>query len=89
LKRLGKDTWRAAVSDSASMLIIAFSADYLVLGGGNSKIMRKLPANVRRGNNLTAFRGGMRLWNLDDIPTQTAHGVMPNAVALPSDWRVI
>ena len=88
-KRLGKDKWRAAVSESATRLISAFCVDYLVLGGGNSKIVRKLPATVRRGNNLTAFRGGMRLWNMDDIPTLPDHGEMPAAPALPADWRVI
>lgn len=89
LKKLGKDKWRAAVAETASDLIGAFCVDYLVLGGGNSKIVRKLPANVRRGNNLTAFRGGMRLWNMDDIPTLPDHGEMPAAPALPADWRVI
>jgi polyphosphate glucokinase len=89
LKKLGKDKWREAVAKSASMLIGAFNADYLVLGGGNSKNVRDLPANVRRGHNLTAFRGGMRLWNMSDIPTQPNHGEMPTPPPPPADWRVI
>lgn len=89
MRQLGKEKWREAVRDAAMTLINAFCVDYLVLGGGNSKVMRKLPPNVRRGNNLTAFRGGMRLWNLDDIPTLPDHSQMPVVVAEPAAWRVI
>jgi hypothetical protein len=88
-KKLGKLAWRKIVGEVTEMLSGAFSVDYLVLGGGNSKAVRDLPPGVRRGNNLTAFRGGMRLWNFDDVPTLSASGEAP-AIAMPrGEWRVI
>jgi polyphosphate glucokinase len=89
LKKLGKEAWRAAVNDATGYLISAFCVDYLVLGGGNAKSVRALPANVRRGNNLTAFRGGLRLWNLDDIPTLSSDGETPARPVSAGEWRVI
>ena len=41
----------------------AFMPDYIVLGGGNVKHLRRLPARVRRGRNADAFAGGFRLWD--------------------------
>jgi len=38
-------------------------ADDVVLGGGNAKRMRKLPAGVRIANNTHAFLGGTKLWH--------------------------
>jgi polyphosphate glucokinase len=66
LKRLGKTAWRRAVMDVAPALMKAFLADSVVLGGGNAKKLKELPPGVRLGHNLTAFRGGFRLWNIDD-----------------------
>jgi polyphosphate glucokinase len=63
LKKLGKAEWRRAVMDVAPALMKAFLADSLVLGGGNAKKLKELPAGFRLGHNLTAFRGGFRLWN--------------------------
>jgi polyphosphate glucokinase len=66
LKRLGKSEWRRAVMDIAPALMKAFMADSVVIGGGNAKKLKKLPHGVRLGHNLTAFRGGFRLWNIED-----------------------
>jgi len=33
-----------------------------VLGGGNARLMKKLPPDVRLGHNADAFRGAFRLW---------------------------
>jgi hypothetical protein len=68
LKRLGKSAWRRAVTDVASALIKAFLADTLVIGGGNAKKLKELPAGVRQSHNLTAFRGGFRMWDTDTAP---------------------
>ena len=38
-------------------------ADYVVLGGGNTRLIEKLPKDVHRGANANAFRGGYRLWD--------------------------
>ena len=43
----------------------AFVADYVVLGGGNAKYFKELPVGIRQGHNLTAFRGGFRLWHME------------------------
>jgi len=40
----------------------ALAADYVVLGGGNSKKLDTLPAGARLGKNENAFLGGFRLW---------------------------
>jgi polyphosphate glucokinase len=68
LKRLGKAAWRRAVMDMAPALMKVFLADSVVLGGGNAKKLKELPAGVRLGHNLTAFRGGFRLWNSESEP---------------------
>jgi polyphosphate glucokinase len=69
LKRLGQKSWSQVVERIVPMLMSALLADHVVLGGGNSKKLKQLPAGVRLGNNLTAFRGGFRLWHLKDVPT--------------------
>lgn len=89
LKRLGKSAWRRAVTETVATLMSACVADYVVLGGGNAKRLRELPPGSRRGHNLTAFRGGFRLWNVDDIPTQCTEGGQFCATPDPGPWRLI
>ena len=62
LKRLGKRKWRQHVADVVKQLKTALQADYVVLGGGNAKLLKKLPPGARLGDNANAFRGGYRLW---------------------------
>ena len=62
LERLGKKKWRAHVIDVVDRLRAALEADYVVLGGGNAKLMDKLPKDTRLGANENAFLGGFRLW---------------------------
>ena len=62
LKRLGKKKWRRHVNDVVKQLKTALEADYVVLGGGNARLLKKLPAGARLGDNTNAFRGGYRLW---------------------------
>jgi polyphosphate glucokinase len=63
LERLGKKKWRAAVAETVDRLAVALEADYVVLGGGNTKKLADLPANARLGANTNAFVGGFRLWD--------------------------
>jgi len=63
LERLGKKKWRAAVAETVDRLATALEVDYVVLGGGNTKKLGDLPANVRLGANANAFVGGFRLWD--------------------------
>jgi polyphosphate glucokinase len=63
LKRLGKKKWRHHVNDVVNQLKAALEADYVVLGGGNAKLLKKLPPDCELGDNANAFRGGLRLWS--------------------------
>ena len=69
LERLGKRAWRREVRDTLTQMKLAFIADYIVLGGGNSKNMDTLPDGVELGHNRNAFLGGQRLWE-DDTKTR-------------------
>jgi polyphosphate glucokinase len=91
LEKLGKEAWVEVVKQAVAALAVAFLADYVVLGGGNAKKLRGLLPGVRMGHNLTAFRGGVRLWTIGDVPTLSADGEAgaPVAAPAPSDWRVI
>ena len=61
-KRLGTKKWRRKVTDVVARLSDALTPDYVVLGGGNAKRLKKLPPKVRTGDNANAFIGGFRLW---------------------------
>jgi polyphosphate glucokinase len=52
LKRLGQKSWCRVVEEVVPMLMSALLVDYVVLGGGNGKKLKQLPAGVRLGNNL-------------------------------------
>lgn len=62
LKRLGKKKWQQAVEDVVSRLQAALVADSVVLGGGNAKLLKRLPPGARMGDNRNAFLGGVRVW---------------------------
>jgi polyphosphate glucokinase len=62
LEKLGKKAWRKAVSDVVARLSAALEAEYVVIGGGNARLLRSLPKSARRGENDNAFRGGFMLW---------------------------
>ncbi len=63
MNRLGKKKWRRYVARIAEQLKNALEADYVVLGGGNAKLLKTLPPGCRLGDNSTAFAGGFRLWD--------------------------
>jgi hypothetical protein len=88
LKRIGKRAWRRELARTLERFAVAFTADYVVLGGGNADELKKLPPGTRIGNNLAAFRGGFRLWHLPDVPTLSAEGeAAPQSAS--TRWRVI
>ena len=62
LERYGKKTWRKHVASVAKKLKFALKADYVVLGGGNSKKLKSLPRGTILGSNASAFVGGFRKW---------------------------
>ncbi len=62
LKRFGKKKWRRHVADVVEQLKTALQADYVVIGGGNARLLKRLPPGSRLGDNVNAFSGGFRLW---------------------------
>jgi polyphosphate glucokinase len=60
--RLGKKRWRRHVAKVTKILKDSLGADYVVLGGGNSKKLKELPPDAELGSNDNAFLGGLRLW---------------------------
>jgi polyphosphate glucokinase len=62
LKRLGKRKWKHHVLRIVSQLKAALQTEYVVLGGGNVRLLKKLPKDVHRGQNCRAYEGGCRLW---------------------------
>ncbi|MGD9895747.1 MAG: ROK family protein [Candidatus Methylacidiphilaceae bacterium] len=62
LSRLGRKRWREEVRCVVKLFREAFQVDYLVVGGGNRKLLKSLPPYVRLGDNSFAFLGGFRLW---------------------------
>jgi polyphosphate glucokinase len=90
LRRFGLRTWRRAVATTVRRLMHAFIVDYVVVGGGNAKRLDELPHGVRRGHNLTAFRGGLHLWGVEDVPALVA-GAPATAPAphVALDWRLL
>jgi polyphosphate glucokinase len=61
-KAHGQRRWRKDVDRVTAMLMAATITDYVVLGGGNVRLLDTLPPKSRRGDNANAFRGGFRLW---------------------------
>jgi polyphosphate glucokinase len=65
LKRLGEKKWQRHVADVVDRLKDATEAEYVVLGGGNARKVKKLPPATRLGDNRNAFIGGDRLWQTE------------------------
>jgi len=65
LERLGKKKWRRHVADVITRLRAALEVQDVVVGGGNAKLLDRLPRGVRRVDNANAFAGGVRLWRAD------------------------
>ncbi|MDP9005099.1 MAG: ROK family protein [Verrucomicrobiota bacterium] len=65
LERLGKKEWEREVLFCLAQLKISFIADYVMLGGGNSKVLDEVPEGVELGHNRNAYLGGCRMWESD------------------------
>jgi polyphosphate glucokinase len=72
LKRLGGKKWRRSVNDVVDQLSTLLEADYVVLGGGNARKLKRLPKNARLGSNDFAFLGGFRVWHHADPSSASA-----------------
>ena len=79
-KKNGDAQWTEDVHRATSALLLAFAADYVVLGGGNAERVDPLPERTRRGGNEDAFTGGFRLW--EEV-------VEPHDREAERAWRVV
>jgi predicted NBD/HSP70 family sugar kinase len=62
LHKRGRKKWQQHVEFAIARLTDALAPDDIVLGGGNSKKLKKMPKGCRIGNNAHAFTGGFRLF---------------------------
>jgi polyphosphate glucokinase len=62
-KRLGRKRWQRHVEKMVELFKHGLQADYVVLGGGQAKLLRSLPPGARLGANANAIVGGFRLWS--------------------------
>ena len=70
LERYGKKKWRSYVEDVAERLTAALEPNELAIGGGNAKLLKKLPPRARMVENSNAFLGGFRLWQDEQVRAQ-------------------
>jgi predicted NBD/HSP70 family sugar kinase len=63
LIRLGRKKWTKAVFEVVETFELALEPEYVVLGGGNVRKLKRLPPGARAGNNRDALTGGLRLWS--------------------------
>jgi len=66
LEKLGKKKWMREVEFVITHLRKSFIADCVVIGGGNARFFETLPDGFERGHNRNAYRGGVRLWEIDN-----------------------
>jgi polyphosphate glucokinase len=69
LEKDGVKAWRKHVRQVVADLGTALETDYVVLGGGNAGLLKKLPSKVHLGSNERAFDGAFRLWQQPQIRT--------------------
>ena len=64
LDESGKQAWFADLMAAIDLLSYAFCSDYVVLGGGNSRLIeeKQLPDDIYLGDNSNVFTGGCLLW---------------------------
>jgi len=65
IDELGEKEWERLVIGAVAQLKKSFIADYVVLGGGNTKKLGELPEGAEKGHNRNAYLGGVRLWQTD------------------------
>jgi hypothetical protein len=68
LERLGKKKWRKEVAAVVEQLSHALEVDYVVLGGGNVRLLKELPKGARPGDNSNAMTGGQLIWEATGSP---------------------
>jgi predicted NBD/HSP70 family sugar kinase len=64
LERLGKKKWRKVVAEVVGHLSTALEVEYVVVGGGNARLLKTLPPLARLGDNSNAMIGGRIIWEM-------------------------
>jgi polyphosphate glucokinase len=67
LEQMGQEAWQKELAAVVARLQGALEPEYVVLGGGNVRLLEELPPGCRRGDNRNAFAGGFRLWGKDAV----------------------
>jgi len=80
-ERLGRKKWQRHVETVIELLKHGLQADYVMLGGGNTKKLKSLPPGVRVGDNSHAILGGIRLWETTVSEASNPATVRPPASA--------
>lgn len=78
LKEHGIEAWTEAVHEAVELMQDVFNPQETVLGGGNTKLLEKLPDGCRPTDNASAYVGALRLWDDADMW----------AVAGDSTWKI-
>jgi polyphosphate glucokinase len=68
LDRLGKRRWRKEVAAVVERLRYALEVEYVVLGGGNARLLKELPKKAHLGANSNAMKGGRVIWEGSGSP---------------------
>lgn len=90
LERKGKGTWRRYVADVVARLVAALEPDDVVLGGGNARLLKKLPPGCRLGANANAFVGGFRLWATGDKKSRSGKNFKdPHNSLRSKKWKLL
>jgi predicted NBD/HSP70 family sugar kinase len=61
-KEIGLAARREHVAEAAQLLKRAVQADYVLIGGGAVSDLDAMPRGCRRGGNVDAYFGGLRMW---------------------------
>lgn len=67
-RRMGTRKWRKVVREVVDQWCESLEVDYVVVGGGNAKRLKKLGPREYPGDNDNAFAGGLRLWMCETHP---------------------
>lgn len=79
LKEHGIEAWTEAVHEAVELMQDVFHPQETVLGGGNTKLLEKLPEGCRPTDNSSAYVGALRLWDDADMC----------AIPAESTWKIL
>jgi polyphosphate glucokinase len=79
--RLGKRKWRKEVAAVVERLSYALEVEYVVLGGGNVRLLKRQPKGARQGANSNAMTGGRLIWQGSGSPLVLSSRYRERAVA--------